>query len=56
MAKDKEDLQDLAVLGEQHGEKYGLQINRVKTNVMAIHGDGVVKIDDTKLENVDKFK
>ena len=56
LAKDKDELEDLAVSVEERSKNFGLMINRAKTNVMTVHGEGVVKIGETELEVVDKFK
>ena len=56
LAKDKDKLEHLAVSVEEHSKNFGLMINRAKTNVMTVHGESVVKIAETDLEVVDKFK
>ena len=56
LAKSKEELEHLAVSVEENSEVYGLTINRKKTNVMAVNGEGSVQIAGTELERVERFK
>ena len=41
---------------EKQSERMGLKINRDKTNVLTVHGTGVVKIGETELKSIEKFK
>ena len=56
IAKSKAECQEMGMQLSRASERVGLKINKAKTSVMNVHGEGVLMLGDDRIEIVEKFK